>query len=123
MRLQFRLRTLMVLTLILGFALALIGPYAYDSWRRASACYVLGDVVRPGRIETLWAKLTVKDAIEAAGGLGPSADPGHIRIVRPSASGGRVLNVDSSDPATNHVLKPGDRLIVESLMGLRGIDL
>jgi polysaccharide biosynthesis/export protein len=112
MRLRFRLRTLLFLTLILGLALARIGPGVYEAWRRASACYILGDVVRPGRIETLWTELTVKDAIETAGGLMPGADPGHIRLVRPSASGERVLNVDLSDPATNRVLEPGDRLVI-----------
>jgi protein involved in polysaccharide export with SLBB domain len=103
----------MLLTLILGLALAWIGPSFYDSWRRASACFVLGDVVRPGRIELLWTKLTVKDAIATAGGRRPSANPGHIRLVRPSASGERILTVDLSNPATDHVLEPGDRLIIE----------
>ncbi len=102
----------MFLTLILALALAWIGPSLYESWRRASAFYVLGDVIRPGRIETPGVKLTVQDAIQAAGGLRPGADPGQIRVVRRSSSGERVLDVDLSDPATNHVLKPGDRLII-----------
>jgi protein involved in polysaccharide export with SLBB domain len=112
MRLRFSLQSFTLLILILGLALALIGPDVYESWRRASACYVLGGVIRPGKIETLGTTLTVRDAIEVAGGLMPGASPGHIRLVRPSASGEQVLNVDLSDPATNHVLKPGDRLII-----------
>jgi protein involved in polysaccharide export with SLBB domain len=102
----------MLLTLILGIALAWVGLGVYESWRRASACYVLGDVNRPGRIEPLGAKLKVRDAIQAAGGLRSSADPAHIRLVRPFPSE-RVLAVDLSDPATNHALRPGDRLIIE----------
>jgi SLBB domain len=114
-RLRFRLRTLMFLTLILALALARIGPDVYEGWRRASGCYVLGDVIRPGRIDTLGVKLTVRDAIQTAGGLRSGANPGRIRLVRPSTStsGERVLAVDLSDPATNYVLKPGDRLVVD----------
>ena len=67
----------------------------------------------PGHIDTLGVKLTVKDAIKASGGLSIDADRASIRLVRPSPSGGEhVLAVDLGIPATNHVLKPGDLLIV-----------
>jgi protein involved in polysaccharide export with SLBB domain len=112
MRLRVRLRTLMFVTLLLALVLAVVAPDYYEAQRRASGCYVLGDVVFPGRIETLGLKLTVKDAIKAARGLSPNADPGKIRLVRPSSSGEQVLSIDLRKPGTNYVLKPGDRLII-----------
>jgi protein involved in polysaccharide export with SLBB domain len=114
MRFRFRVRTLMVLTSVFALLLAWISPDVYESWRRASACYVVGDVVRPGRLETLGVKLTVQDAIKAAGGLMPNAHRAKIRLVRPSSSGNgeKILTVDLSRPDTNHILKPGDPLVI-----------
>ena len=117
MRLRFRLRTLMVLTLILALILAVVAPDVYEAWRRPSGCYVLGDVVRPGRMDTLGVKLTVRDAIKAAGGLRLNADRADIRLVRTTSSGETVLAVNLSHPATNPILKPGDRLIIHRRPG------
>jgi polysaccharide export outer membrane protein len=117
MRLRFRLRTLMVLILIPALVLAVVAPDVYEAWRRASGCYVLGDVVRPGRMDTLGVNLTVRDAIQAAGGLTPNASRADIRLVRTTSSGETILAVDLSRPVTNHVLKPGDRLIIHRRPG------
>ena len=112
MRMRFHVRTLMFLTLMIALPLAVIAPEAYKALRRASACYLLGEVGLPSRIETFGVKLTVKDAIKAAGGLKPNANLGNIKLVRPSFSGEQVLHIDLNMPATNYILRPGDRLVV-----------
>ena len=73
----------------------------------------LGDVVYPGALETLGRNLSVRNAIGECNGLLTSADPNHIRLVRPaSASAPELcLPVNLSDPLTNYHLRCGDRLI------------
>ncbi len=73
----------------------------------------LGDVVYPGALETLGRNLSVRNAIGECNGLLTSADPNHIRLVRPaSASAPELcLPVNLSDPLTNYHLRRGDRLI------------
>jgi hypothetical protein len=111
---QFHVRTLMFLTLVLAIGLAVVAPYVQRAQRIASACYIVGDVVTPGRMETLGRQLTVRGAIKSAGGLRLSEEDVNIRLVRP-ASGGvleQVLSIDMNDPSTDYTIKPGDRLIV-----------
>jgi protein involved in polysaccharide export with SLBB domain len=112
MRLRFRLRTLMFLTAIVALLLAAVTPWVYEARRRASGCYVLGDVVLPGRLDISGVNLTVKDAIKAAGGLLPNANPENIRLVLQTSTGEQVLTIDLNKADANYVLKPGDRLIV-----------
>ena len=75
MRLRFRLRTLLFVTLILALIFAVVAPDAYEALRRASGCYVLGDVVRPGR----WTPWDEAD--------GPGCDPGGRRPEAECSSG------------------------------------
>lgn len=110
---QFRVRTLMFLVLVLAIGLAVVAPHVQRTQRLASACYVLGEVVSPGRMETRGRQLTVRGAIHAAGGLRLSKEDVGIRPVRP-ASGvpEQVLSIDMNDAATDYTIKPADRLIV-----------
>ena len=48
MNVRFRVRTLLFSTFLIALFLAVIAPDVYKAQRRASACYVLGEVVRPG---------------------------------------------------------------------------
>jgi protein involved in polysaccharide export with SLBB domain len=81
--------------------------------------YVLGDVQLIGKLPYTGHE-TVLDAIQLAGGLMPSADPGNIRLVRPARGGkpARVYKVDLAaiqergDVRSNYQIFPGDRLIV-----------
>jgi hypothetical protein len=111
---QFHVRTLMFMVLVLAICLVAVEPYVQRAQRLASACYVLGEVVTPGRMETLGRYLTVRGAIKAAGGLRLSEEDINIRLVRP-ASGGvpeQVLSIDMNDASTDYTIKPADRLII-----------
>jgi protein involved in polysaccharide export with SLBB domain len=112
MRTRFRLRTFMFLIAIVALPLAVIAPRVSEARRRASGCYVMGDVVLPGRLDTLGVNLTVKGAIQAAGGLLPSASPENIRLIRQSSTGEQVSTINLNKAETNYVLKPKDRLII-----------
>ncbi|MFC7744708.1 SLBB domain-containing protein [Nocardiopsis composta] len=52
--------------------------------------HVGGDVREPG-VVTLPAGSRVTDAIDAAGGLAPDADPGSLNLARPVADGEQIL--------------------------------
>jgi protein involved in polysaccharide export with SLBB domain len=111
---QFRVRTLMFLTLVFAIGLAVVAPYVHRASRLASGCYILGEVATPGRMETLGRQLTVRGAIKAAGGLRLSEEQVNIRLVRPASGGAseQVLSVDMNNASTDYTMKPGDRLIV-----------
>jgi protein involved in polysaccharide export with SLBB domain len=100
------------------FAVLLTGVPGLVSWidarRRVNVCYVVGDVITPGRLETWGRRWTIRSAITATGGLRPSANRRSIRLVRPATatSGETILPVNLGDPTTDYTLKPGDRLIV-----------
>ncbi len=113
-RKQLHIRTLLFLTLVSGVVSALVGPDLYRRLRFASVCYVLGDVASPGRMETLGRRLTVRGAIRAAGGLTLNFGRANIRLVRPGSAGGveQCVTVDLSNPTTDYVMKPKDRLII-----------
>jgi protein involved in polysaccharide export with SLBB domain len=111
---RFHVRTLMIATLVLAVVMAVVAPRVRRGWRRASACYVVGEVAAPRRIETLGRRVTVRAAINEAGGLKPVAELLNIRLVRPHSGGvpEEVLSVDLNDPTTDYTMKPGDRLVV-----------
>ena len=111
---QFCVRTLMFLTLVQAIGLTVVAPYVQRAQRLASACYILGEVAAPGRMETLGRQLTVRGAIKAAGGLRSSEGPITIRLVRPASVGvpEQVFSIDLNDPSTDYAIKSGDRLIV-----------
>jgi protein involved in polysaccharide export with SLBB domain len=81
--------------------------------------YIGGDVQVIGKLPCSGHE-TVLDAIQYAGGLLSSADPGNIRLVRPARGGkpAKVYKVDlpaieeRGDATSNYQLFPGDRLIV-----------
>src|SRR5262249_44683189 len=82
-------------------------------------CYVLGDVLLPGKLPYTGGD-TVLDLLMDAGGLLPTADRSHIRLIRsfPRGSHAQVLPVDyqeiamGTNSATNYAILPGDRLVV-----------
>ncbi len=110
---QFRVRTLMFLTLLLAVVMAAIAPSVQRAQRLASACYILGEVAAPGRIETFGRRLTVRGAIKEAGGLMSSDEQVAIHLVRPASAGipERVFSIDLNNPSTDYAVRPGDRLI------------
>ncbi|MFW5419608.1 ComEA family DNA-binding protein [Nocardiopsis sp. CNT-189] len=59
--------------------------------------HVGGDVRKPGVI-TLPAGSRVTDAIDAAGGLAPDADPGSLNLARPVADGEQILVGEEHQP-------------------------
>ena len=82
--------------------------------------YILGDVNAPGRLP-ITGNETVLDALNAGGGLAPTAAVNNIRLVRPAPPGAccdQFLPVNyaaitqGGDPTTNYQMMPGDRLIV-----------
>ncbi len=88
---------------------------AYNS----STYYVLGDVQYPGRIPYTGGE-NVLDVLQNAGGLMPTADRAHIRLIRsfPKGSPPKVLPIDydeitmGTDMSTNYAMLPYDRLVV-----------
>jgi protein involved in polysaccharide export with SLBB domain len=82
-------------------------------------CYVMGDVRIPGRLPYTGGD-TVLDLLYYAGGLLPSADKAHIRLVRsyPKGSHPQVLPINyeeiamGTDSSTNYAILPNDRLVV-----------
>ncbi len=82
--------------------------------------YVQGDVTIPGRFP-ITGNETVLDALNYAGGFGPTAATQNVRLVRPAppdACCAQTLPVNMSaiinagDTTTNYQLMPGDRLLV-----------
>ncbi|MFO0960651.1 MAG: polysaccharide biosynthesis/export family protein [Isosphaeraceae bacterium] len=82
--------------------------------------YVMGDVNAPGKLP-ITGNETVLDAINAVGGLAPTAGVNNIRLVRPAPPGAccdQLLPVNyaaivqGGDPTTNYQMMPGDRLVV-----------
>lgn len=74
----------------------------------APEVYVLGAVRRPGAVR--WEEgLTLRRAIEAAGGLAEDADSGAIRLER---AGQPVQNLDWNRQPDEVVLAPSDRIVV-----------
>ena len=112
--LRFSVRHMMVVVAIVAIGLAVIAPYLQEARRLASACYIVGEVAAPGRMETLGRQLTVRGAIKAAGGLTSSDGQTNIRLVRPATVSvpEQVFAIDLNDPSTDYAIKPGDRLIV-----------
>jgi hypothetical protein len=84
---RFHVCTLMIATLVLAVVMAVVAPRVQRGWRLASACYVVGEVATPGRIETLGRRVTVRAALNEAGGLKSVAEPLNIRLVRPHSGG------------------------------------
>jgi protein involved in polysaccharide export with SLBB domain len=81
--------------------------------------YVQGDVAVTGSFPWTGHE-TVLDALQYAGGLLPTAEPKHIRLVRPDLGGNhsRIYKVDlhaiqeQGDVTTNYQIFPNDRLII-----------
>jgi polysaccharide export outer membrane protein len=80
--------------------------------------YIDGDVAKPGRLPFTGSE-TVLDVLNNAGGLMPTADPKHIRLIRPGHGGkpAKVYPIDlnailEGDAQHNYQIFPGDRLIV-----------
>jgi protein involved in polysaccharide export with SLBB domain len=111
---QFRIRILMFMILMLAIPLAVMAPDVYEAQRRASRCYVLGDVVRPGALETFGRSLSARTAIGECNGLLTRTDRNNIQLVRPASDSAPelCLPVNLDDPLTDYDLRPGDRLIV-----------
>ena len=61
---------------------------------------VVGLVHRPG-VVTLAAGARVNDAITAAGGFRPKANPASVNLARPLADGEQIEVTDKADPAAN----------------------
>ena len=79
--------------------------------------YMLGKVGSPGE-HPLEKKMTVLQAISAAGGLGPWADTSDIRLIRKIDGVERHFRIDydailsGKDVSQNVVLEPGDTIFV-----------
>jgi len=81
--------------------------------------YVQGDVAIIGRFP-FTGNETVLDVIQFAGGLLPSADRAHVKLIRsyPKGSPVQVLPIDyeevtmGTDASTNYTMLPNDRLVV-----------
>jgi polysaccharide export outer membrane protein len=80
--------------------------------------FVLGEVQRPGPVNLL-TRLSVLDAISAAGGFTPFADEDDIRIIRRGADGTESefgfdydAYVKGRASGTNITLQPGDTIVV-----------
>ena len=77
--------------------------------------YVVGEVTHPGSIEIKDDRLTVLQAIAMAGGLKDFADKRHIRVLRRSVTGDRVIEVDYKSATSGKspvYLQPGDTVVV-----------
>jgi protein involved in polysaccharide export with SLBB domain len=89
-------------------------------------CYILGDVLLPGRLPYTGGD-TVLDLVQYAGGLLPTADKSRIRLIRsfPKGSPAQVLPVDyeeitmGTDSSTNHAVLPNDRLVIPRVTASR----
>jgi len=80
--------------------------------------YVLGEVARSGPV-SLSTPMRITDAISVAGGFGPFADKGDVKLIRRTPDGGEQefdFNYDAyvggRAPGTNLVLQPGDTVVV-----------
>ena len=76
----------------------------------SQAINVTGAVTSPQRIRVTTVPITLIDAVNAAGGLAPNADPRQIRIVRNGSAYKVDLNgfLERSDQFDNPLLGPGD---------------
>jgi polysaccharide biosynthesis/export protein len=85
---------------------------------RSRVVYVQGEVVRKG-IVPLTPGMRVSDALAIAGGLGPFADSGEIRVLRENGSGYAEFEfdyndfIDGEELEQNILLEPGDRIVVQ----------
>lgn len=79
--------------------------------------YVLGEVARSGPV-SLVTPLRITDAITAAGGFGPFADKGDVKLIRRTADGEQeyIFDYDAyvrgRAPDSNVYLQPGDTVVV-----------
>lgn len=79
--------------------------------------YVLGEVNRSGPI-SLQTPMRITDAISMAGGFGPFADKGDVKLIRRTAGGEQEFDFDydayvgGRAPGTNLLLRPGDTVVV-----------
>ncbi len=85
---------------------------------RSRIIYVQGEVARKGAIP-LTPGMRVSDALALAGGLGPFADAGEIRVLRENGSRYAEFEFDYNDfidgegLEQNILLEPGDRIVVQ----------
>jgi protein involved in polysaccharide export with SLBB domain len=81
--------------------------------------YVQGEVHAPGKMP-FTGNETVLDVIQFAGGILPSADRSHVKLIRsyPKGSPVQVLPIDfeevtmGTDASTNYTILPNDRLVI-----------
>jgi polysaccharide export outer membrane protein len=85
---------------------------------RSRLIYVQGEVARKGAVP-LAPGMRISDALAIAGGLGPFADAGEIRVLRERGSGYAEFEfdyndfLDGEDLERNILLEPGDRIVVQ----------
>ena len=85
---------------------------------RSRIVYVQGEVARKGAVP-LTPGMRVSDALALAGGLGPFADAGEIRVLRENGSRYTDFEFDYNDfidgegLERNILLEPGDRIVVQ----------
>jgi polysaccharide export outer membrane protein len=85
---------------------------------RSRIIYVQGEVARKGAVP-LTPGMRISDALAIAGGLGPFADAGEIRVLRENGSGYAEFEfdyndfIDGEDLDRNILLEPGDRIVVQ----------
>jgi RNA polymerase sigma factor (sigma-70 family) len=81
--------------------------------------YIQGEVHAPGRLPYTGNE-TVLDVIQFAGGILPSADRSHVKLIRryPKGAPVQVLPIDyeevtmGTDASTNYTILPNDRLVI-----------
>jgi polysaccharide biosynthesis/export protein len=85
--------------------------------------YVQGEVWSPGRFP-LTGTESLLGAIDIAGGLSPFADPGKVHLYRIDSQGkpecftADMVQIKRGKlPSTDHLLKPGDRVVVDRRAG------
>lgn len=97
--------------------IACLANPAYSPHEGATEVVVLGEVQLPGRVPYR-SGLTLRDAIETAGGMTPLAAPSQVRVVRGSAANACEQNVNVARIAAGRlpdpVLRAGDLVYVGS---------
>jgi polysaccharide biosynthesis/export protein len=80
---------------------------------------VLGEVLKPGPYE-IQPDARLLDAIALAGGASPKADLRRVRLAHANRAGAQILDLqplwlhgDTSNPALNVLLQPGDTIFLE----------